>query len=415
MKIAKDMIISPLEQFNICPLWAVSIADASSFDIIYAKLLICAWSLVDFASTNFTNTTNVVGALQAPKALIFILSTAIMPLSVVADTLLVLIFYVISTFVFIYSILIGTLIADIYRNTLGYIESINTTSVLSAPLSSTNETLYVIPFHDGSMGTVIASGYFMMTELFLEIWNFICGCTANQLFNLSTKDFSYLIFSFNTSSVWLLFITGFTAFLFRTTLTHAFIIPKNSWQAGLEATYSVILGVVNENAGPKLVKYFPLIFTIFIIILTCNLLGMIPYSFTVTSHLIVTFCTALAGFIGLNIIGIMKNRTHFLSLFFPPGAPMALAPLLVFIEFVSYVFRVLSLAIRLFANLMSGHTLLKILSGFAWAAVSFWGIYLIPLIIIFLVTGLELGIAMIQAYIFSVLLCIYLNDAVNLH
>jgi ATP synthase subunit 6 len=165
--------------------------------------------------------------------------------------------------------------------------------------------------------------------------------------------------------VWLLFITAFTAFIFRTTLTHAFLIPKNSWQAALEATYSVILGVVNENAGPRLVKYFPLIFTIFIIILTCNLLGMIPYSFTVTSHLIVTFCTALAGFIGLNIIGIMKNRTHFLSLFFPPGAPMALAPLLVFIEFVSYVFRVLSLAIRLFANLMSGHTLLKILSGFA--------------------------------------------------
>lgn len=129
--------------------------------------------------------------------------------------------------------------------------------------------------------------------------------------------------------------------------------------------YSVILGVVYENAGPKLVKYFPLIFTIFIIILSCNLLGMIPYSFTVTSHLIVTFCTALAGFIGLNTVGVMKNRTHFLSLFFPPGAPMALAPLLVFIEFVSYVFRVLSLSIRLFANLMSGHTLLKILSGFA--------------------------------------------------
>jgi ATP synthase subunit 6 len=142
---------------------------------------------------------------------------------------------------------------------------------------------------------------------------------------------------------------------------------------------------------------------------------MIPYSFTVTSHLIVTLCTALAGFIGLNIIGIMKNRTHFLSLFSPPGAPMALAPLLVFIEFVSHVFRVLSLSIRLFANLMSGHTLLKILSGFARAAVSFWGIYLIPVFIIPLVTGLEPGIAMIQAYIFSVLSCIYLNDAVNLH
>jgi len=129
--------------------------------------------------------------------------------------------------------------------------------------------------------------------------------------------------------------------------------------------YGVILGVVNENAGVKQIKHFPLIFTIFMIVLICNLLGMIPYSFTVTSHLIVTFSTALAGFIGLNIIGIAKNRRHFLSLFFPPGAPMGLAPLLVFIELVSYVFRVLSLSIRLFANLMSGHTLLKILSSFA--------------------------------------------------
>lgn len=177
----------------------------------------------------------------------------------------------------------------------------------------------------------------------------------------------------------------------------------------------MIPGVVNENAGPKLVRYFPLIFTILIIISTRNLPGMIPHSFTVTSHLIVTFCTALAGFVGLNIIGIMKNKTHFLSSLSPPGAPMALAPLLVFIEFVSHALRVLSLSIRLPANPMSGHTSPKILSGFARAAVSFWGIYLIPVFIIFLVTGLELGIAMIQAHIFSVPLCIYLNDAVNLH
>jgi ATP synthase subunit 6 len=165
----------------------------------------------------------------------------------------------------------------------------------------------------------------------------------------------------------------FTAFIFSCVLVNAptrqghagTTTPRNSWQSALEMIYSVILNVVNENAGPRLIKYFPLIFTIFMIILACNLLGMIPYSFTATSHLIVTFCTALAGFVGLNVIGIMKNRTHFLSLFFPPGAPIALAPLLVFIELVSYVFRVLSLSIRLFANLMSGHTLLKILSSFA--------------------------------------------------
>lgn len=106
------------------------------------------------------------------------------------------------------------------------------------------------------------------------------------------------------------------------------------------------------------------------IILICNVQGMIPYSFTVTSHLIVTFPLAPAISIGINIIGVPKNGRHFLSLFFPPGAPLPLAPLPVFIELVSHVPRVSSLSIRLFANLMSGHTLLKILSGFAWAAVS---------------------------------------------
>lgn len=142
---------------------------------------------------------------------------------------------------------------------------------------------------------------------------------------------------------------------------------------------------------------------------------MIPYSFTVTSHLIVTFSLAFALFLGLNILGIFLHRSHFLSLFFPPGAPMGLAPLLVLIEFVSYIFRVLSLSVRLFANLMSGHTLLKILASFSWLVVSFYGVFILPLIIIFIVTGLELAIAFLQAYIFSVLLCIYLNDAFNLH
>jgi ATP synthase subunit 6 len=129
--------------------------------------------------------------------------------------------------------------------------------------------------------------------------------------------------------------------------------------------YQVVLNIVKENAGEKGIRFFPLIFTTFMLILGCNLLGMIPYSFTVTSHLIITFTSALAIFTGMNILGILKHKKHFLSLFFPPGAPLGLAPLLVFIEFVSYIFRVLSLSIRLFANLMSGHTLLKILATFS--------------------------------------------------
>jgi len=199
------------------------------------------------------------------------------------------------------------------------------------------------------------------------------------------------------------------------TLSSVKLVATNRWQTLLEMFYQIVLNIVKENAGEKGVRFFPLIFTTFMLILGCNFLGMIPYSFTVTSHLIVTFTCALAIFTGMNILGILKHKKHFLSLFFPPGAPTALAPLLVFIEFVSYIFRVLSLSIRLFANLMSGHTLLKILATFSWGVVSFWGIYVIPILIIFIVTGLELAIAFLQAYIFAVLLSIYLNDAFNLH
>jgi len=143
------------------------------------------------------------------------------------------------------------------------------------------------------------------------------------------------------------------------------IVSKNRWQTLIEIFYEMVHNVVHENAGSKGRKFFPLIFTTFMLILACNVLGMIPYSFTVTSHLIVTFTVALAIFSAMNIMGILKHRKHFLSLFFPPGAPLALAPLLVLIEFISYIFRVLSLSIRLFANLMSGHTLLKILATFS--------------------------------------------------
>ena len=129
--------------------------------------------------------------------------------------------------------------------------------------------------------------------------------------------------------------------------------------------YQVILGVVKENAGEKGIKFFPLIFTTFMLILGCNVLGMIPYSFTVTSHIVITLGLATVAFTGINVIGLSIHGFHFFSLFLPAGAPLALAPLLIPIELVSYSFRVVSLALRLFANMMSGHCLLKILAGFA--------------------------------------------------
>lgn len=128
--------------------------------------------------------------------------------------------------------------------------------------------------------------------------------------------------------------------------------------------YTFVLSLLTENVGEKGVKYFPIFFATFMFLFFCNLLGMIPYSFTVTSHIVITFGLAMALFIGINIIGIRTHGFHFLSLFLPAGAPLAMAPLLVMIELVSYSFRVISLAVRLFANMMAGHTLLKIIAGF---------------------------------------------------
>lgn len=179
----------------------------------------------------------------------------------------------------------------------------------------------------------------------------------------------------------------------------------------IELTYSSI-----GKAG----KYFiSLIFAIFFFILLCNLIGMIPYSFTVTSHLIITFTLALTVYIGFNLIGIKKHKLNFLNLLLPSGASIALIPILVPIELVSYIFRVISLPVRLFANMMAGHTLLKVIAGFAWTMLnvnSFIFIaHFIPLIIIVLLIGLEIAVALIQAYVFTILICMYINDALNLH
>ena len=191
------------------------------------------------------------------------------------------------------------------------------------------------------------------------------------------------------------------------------------WQSVVEILYEFVLSLLVENIGEKGVKYFPIMFTTFMFIFSCNIIGMIPYSFTITSHLVVTFGLAMSLFLGINIIGVRTHGFHFLSLFLPAGAPLAMSPFLVLIELVSYFFRVISLAVRLFANMMAGHTLLKILAGFAWTMISVGGIlyivHLVPLLVIFAIVGLEFAIAFLQAYVFTVLSCIYLNDAINLH
>ena len=175
------------------------------------------------------------------------------------------------------------------------------------------------------------------------------------------------IFDFSiTNSTILAFLACATAVTcFNFACYKSKLIPTAS-QTMFEYLYEFIyFTVLSENVKKNGSYFFPMLFTIFSFIFFCNLLGMIPYSFTVTSHIVVTLGLAMLAFISINIIGIKTHGFHMLSLFLPPGAPLALAPLLVMIELVSYSFRVVSLALRLFANMMSGHCLLKILAGFA--------------------------------------------------
>lgn len=184
------------------------------------------------------------------------------------------------------------------------------------------------------------------------------------------------------------------------------------FQAMSELFYEFIANMIRDNVGSAGKKYFPFIFTLFIFTLFGNLLGLIPYGFTFTSHIAVTFFMALVVFLAVTLIGIFKHGLHFFSLFFPHGAPLFTAPILIPIEVVSYLSRPISLSVRLFANMTVGHVLLKVLAGFV-VALGIFGV--IPLAVLVAITALEVLIALLQAYIFTILCCIYLNDALHLH
>ena len=194
--------------------------------------------------------------------------------------------------------------------------------------------------------------------------------------------------------------------------------PGN-WQLLQESFYTLTTNIIQDNLGSKGKIYFPFIFSLHTMLLFCNLIGMVPYSFTVTSHIIFTFSLAFSIFIGINIIGLRTHGFKFFSLFLPKGVPLIIMPLLVTIEIVSYIIKVFTLSIRLFANMTSGHTLLKIIAGFAWTMLKAGGLlaflHLIPLALLLILIGLELGIAVLQAYVFTLLTCIYLNDVLDMH
>lgn len=183
-------------------------------------------------------------------------------------------------------------------------------------------------------------------------------------------------------------------------------------QAMAELFYEFIANMIRDNAGKAGMAYFPFIFSLFIFTLFGNVLGLIPYGFAFTSHIAVTFFMAAVVFLAVTLIGIWKHGLHFFSLFFPHGAPLATAPILIPIELVSYLSRPISLSVRLFANMTVGHVLLKVLAGFV-VALGIFGV--VPLVVLVAITALELLVALLQAYIFTILCCIYLNDALHLH
>lgn len=197
-----------------------------------------------------------------------------------------------------------------------------------------------------------------------------------------------------------------------------FFIP-NPWQVIFESIYEVVSQLVFDLISVGSEKYFPFLTVIFSFILFNNLIGLIPYSFTITSHLVITFTLSFSIFIGLNIICYQRHGIHMFSLFLPANTTFFLALLLVPIEFVSYVAKPVSLGVRLFINLMAGHSLLKVIVGFAWSMLLLEGVqafsFLIPLFILTLLMGLELGVALIQTYVFITLTCIYLNESEILH
>ena len=190
------------------------------------------------------------------------------------------------------------------------------------------------------------------------------------------------------------------------------LIP-NKLQLLSELSYSFISKMISDTAGTKAKPYFAFIFSLFMFVLFCNMLGMVPYSFTVTSHIIVTFVLATFIFIGVTVIGFIKHGFGYLKLFVPSGVPLVLLPLIVVIEIISYLSRPVSLSVRLFANMMAGHTMLKVFGGFV-ISLGILGGWL-PLSFSVALTGLEILVAFLQAYVFAILTCIYLNDALNLH
>lgn len=226
--------------------------------------------------------------------------------------------------------------------------------------------------------------------------------------------------SFTNSSLWMVVaLAAVSVFLFIGTARPQLV--PNRMQAATEYLYDFVRKMLDENVGPEGRRFAPLIFSIFIFVLACNLLGLIPWvgAFTPTSHITVTFGLAMIVFVTVCIVGIWRHGFHFLSLFWPHDANIFLGAFVFIIEFLSFLTRPFTLAIRLFANMTAGHVLLKVFGTFVVTLGSFGALPyvfgVLPLMVNVALTGLEVLIAVVQAYVFALLASLYLNDAINLH
>jgi F-type H+-transporting ATPase subunit a len=223
-------------------------------------------------------------------------------------------------------------------------------------------------------------------------------------------------FSFTNSALVMLIIVGsVSTLLIGATLPRA-VVPGR-FQAIAEISYEFVANTVRSSAGTEGMKFFPFVFTLFMFVLFANLIGLIPYSFTVTSQLVVTASLALLVFVIVVGYGFWKNGLHFFNLFVPKGVPKAILPAIVIIEVLSFLSRPVSHSVRLFANMLAGHITLQVFAGFiimlASAGILGWFGAALPFIMVVLLTALELLVAFLQAYVFAILTCIYLNDAIH--
>lgn len=259
----------------------------------------------------------------------------------------------------------------------------------------------------------------MNNTLFNDILSPLSQFEINDLLTIDSPLLGYMHISLTNIGFYLILGSIFTLIVTLLGTNYNKLI-SNNWSIGQESLYATIHNIVINQINPSNGQiYFPFIYTLFVFILINNLIGLIPYSFASTSHFVLTFGLSFTIVLGATILGFSKHGLEFFSLFVPAGCPLALVPVLVFIEFISYLARNISLGLRLAANITAGHMLLNILAGFTYniltSGILFLLIGLIPLSFIIAFSGLEVGIALIQAQVFVVLTAGYIKDGLDLH